>query len=37
MMMMMMMWLATVVVVGTESWVQNPAGELADKGPIKRG
>jgi hypothetical protein len=33
--MMMVMWLATVVFVGTESWVQNPAGEVAYRRPIK--
>jgi len=33
--MMMMMWLATVVFVGTESWVENPAGEFAYRRPIR--
>jgi hypothetical protein len=37
MMMMMMMWLASVVSVGTERCVQNPAGQIAYMRPIKLG
>ena len=35
MMMMMMMWVAALVFVVTESWVQNPAGEFAYSWPVK--